>query len=375
MKKEKNQAYGLAATNMKIKYILSKIKEHGISYSIRKIFNNFSFGKFPETINVEIMTICNLKCKHCRVTYHGNLIPGVKLEMMELDLFRKIVDRISLLVKHASIFQFSTIEPLFHGKIFEMMDYVSQYNKHISYPILSNGMMLNEDNILNLCSRNVPSVTISLDGCRKETVESFKTGADFNQIVTNIKLIKKLSKGKIVVNTVFVATIKNISELLEYIDFCSGLGITSIFVNGFFSYLPELSNLCLYSRTGNNKVYELFIKAYERAKEKGIFIQFPSLIAKPKGCGLTSFMCIDENGNVSPCIHLARKTPFSLFSNSKIVSPVIYGNVLRDEPYSLWNNKEYVSFRKKLMRSEIPDECSLCADAYGVICSNRKLTP
>lgn len=375
MKKEKKPAFGLAATNIKIKYILSKIKEHGISYSLRKIFHNFSFGKFPETINIEIMTICNLKCKHCRVTYHGNLIPGVKLEMMELDLFKKIVDRISLLIKHAAIFQFSTIEPLFHKKIFEMMDYVSRYNKHISYPMLSNGMMLNEDNILNLCSRNVPSITISLDGCRRETVESFKTGADFDRIIYNIKLINKLSKSRFVVNTVFVATSKNIEELLEYVDFCSDLGIANIFVNGFFSYLPELSDLCLYTRTGNSKVYELFIKAYEKAREKGIFIQFPSLIAKPRGCGLTSYMCIDENGNVAPCIHLARETPFSLFSNSKIISPVIYGNVLENDPNSIWNNKEYVKFRNKLRHCEIPNECTLCADAYGVICSNRKLTP
>jgi MoaA/NifB/PqqE/SkfB family radical SAM enzyme len=236
-------------------------------------------------------------------------------------------------------------------------------------------MLLNEENIINLCSRNVPSVTVSLDGCKKKTVELFKTGLDFDRVVSNVKLLRKIARKNIGINTVFVATSANIGELIEYVDFCSDLGVDRIFVNGFLSYFPETSSLCLYSKTGNTKTYELFIKAYERAKEKGIFIQFPSLTAKPMGCGLTSYMCIDESGNVSPCIHLARKTPFALFSNTKVASPVIYGNVLDDEPVYIWNKKEYAEFRRKLKHQEIPGECALCADAYGVICSNRKLVP
>ena len=358
-----------------VKDILTKVQKYGISNSLKRVSNKFLKRNFPAGINVEIMTICNLRCKHCRVTYHGGLIPGVKLGMMEFDLFKKIIDRISLLVKRANVFQFSTIEPLFHKRIFEMMDYVSQFNTDITYPLLSNGMLLDEGKIRNLSSRNVPSVAISLDGCKKKTVESFKTGMDFDKVVNNIRLLKRIAGKKIKVSTVFVATSLNVGELIDYVDFCSDLGVDCIFVNGFLSYLPESSNLCLYSKTGNTKIYELFVKAYEKAKERGISILFPSLTAKPMGCECTSCLCIDESGNVSPCIHLARKTPFALFSNITVASPVIYGNILNDDPLSVWNKKEYVDFRKKLKRSEIPNECALCADAYGVICSNKKLAP
>ncbi|MFA5335579.1 MAG: radical SAM protein [Candidatus Omnitrophota bacterium] len=353
---------------MDIKYILSKIKENGIRGSIRKISNRYS--AFPKSINVEIMTVCNLKCKHCRVTYHGSLIPDVKPGMMELDHFKKIVDRIPSLIRKTVTFQFSSIEPLFHKDLFAMMDYVSGYNRHISFPILTNGMLLNEKNVEGLCSRNVPSVTVSLDGCRKETVESFKTGSDFDRVTGNIRSAREGSKGKFLLNTIFVATASNINELVEYVDFCSGLGIDTIFVNGFLSYKQESSRLSLFSKAGNPEVYGIFLKANERARESGIKIQFPFLTAKPRGCDAHSNMYIGENGEVAACMHLARRTPLVLFSDSKINPPVIYGNVFEEDPERIWNKREFSDFRNRHKRGEVPDECAFCGEAYGVIVSN-----
>ena len=290
--------------------------------------------------------------------------------MMDLGLFEKIVERVSPLIKKAVIFQFSSIEPLFHKDLFAMMDCVSRHNRHITFPILTNGMLLNESNVAKLSSRNVPSVTVSLDGCRKETVESFKTGADFDKIVGHIGSLKKISKRKIQLNTIFVATSSNVNELLEYVDFCSGLGVDNIFVNGFLSYRPELSRLSLYSKTGNTEVYGSFLKAQERARKRGISIQFPYLTAKARGCDAYAHMYIGENGDVSPCMHLARKTPFALFSETSVSSPVIYGNVLKDDPVSIWKKKEFSEFRNRQKRGEIPESCGYCGEAYGVIVSN-----
>lgn len=353
---------------MDIKYILSKIEENGISNSLRKTLNRFS--SFPKCINVEIMTVCNLKCKHCRVTYHGSLIPDVKPGMMDLGFFKKIVDRSSGLISKAVVFQFSSIEPLFHKELFAMMDYVCRHNRNISFPILSNGMLLDENNIANLCARNVPSITVSLDGFKKATVESFKTGSDFERIVNNIKLVKKVSKRKISLNTIFVATTFNVKELLEYVDFCGDLGVDTIFVNGFLSYKPESSGLSLYSKNGNPEIYSLFLKAGEKARKKGVSIQFPYLLARRRGCDAYPNMHIGENGDVSACMHLARQTPLVLFSDARINPPVIYGNVFKEDPLDIWRKKEFLEFRKKHQRGDVPEECSFCGEAYGVIVSN-----
>lgn len=354
-----------------INYYIKKMRKLGIRKTINSGYSKLRFSSYPYVINVEIMSKCNLKCAHCRVTYHGNIMKDVNPEFMDFEHFTKIVDRISHLIKKAHSFQFSTVEPLFHKDLFRMMDYVTKYNKAILYPFLSNGMLLTEKNIKELLKRNVPSITISLDGCKKETVESFKTNINFDRVVSNIKLLKKLCQNKIEVYVVFVATKENISELVEYVDFCKYLNVDRILVNGFLSFLPENSHLYLYSKQGNPEVQKIFQCAYDKAKKQNISIEFPSLIAKPSGCGLYSHMNINEEGDVSPCMLLVRKTPFELFSRSAMVEPVIWGNIFEDDPLSIWRSKKSVQFRKMLRNKIIPDKCSLCADAYGVICSNR----
>ena len=198
---------------------------------------------YPEAIVLEIMNKCNLKCKHCRVTYYGNVMDDVDPIFMEYEYFTKIVDRISPLIRKAYRFQFSTVEPLYHKDIFRMMDYVSKYNKNIDLGILSNGMLLNERNINELMRRNVSSIAISLDGYKKETVEAFKTNVNFDRLISNIRLLAKICKNRIEVNAVFVATRANIDELVEYVGFCKSLGIDRILVNGFQSFFHDFSHL------------------------------------------------------------------------------------------------------------------------------------
>ena len=354
-----------------INYYIKKLKKLGIKQSINLGYSRLMYSSYPYVINVEIMNQCNLQCEHCRVTYHGNIMEDVNPEFMDFEYFTKIIDRISHLIKKAYSFQFSTVEPLFHKDIFKMMDYVSKYNKGIEYPLLSNGMLLTEKNIKELLKRNISTISISLDGCKKDTVESFKTNTNFDRVVRNIKLLKKLCQNKIEVNVVFVATKENVNELVQFVDFCKNLNIDRILVNGFLSFLPKNSYLYLYSKQGNREVQKIFQLAYDNAKRKNIDIEFPSLIAKPSGCGLHSHMNINEKGDVSPCILLARKTPFELFSKSATVKPVIWGNIFDDDPLSIWKSKKSVQFRKMLKNKVVPNECSLCPDAYGVICSNR----
>lgn len=360
----------------KFKYYIDKLNKLGVRKSVKLAYTKKIRTSYPHMINVEIMTKCNLKCRHCRVTYHGNLIKDVESGFMDFIFFTKIIDRMAPLMRKALSFQFSTIEPLFHRDIFRMMDYVSSYNKHIEFPILSNGMLLSEKNIAGLLMRNVPSISISLDGCTAETVESFKTNTDFHRVVGNISLLKKMdTKHKIELNVVFVATKNNIHELYNFVEFAKKLGVDRILVNGFLSFLPENAHLYLYTKKGNSEIQKIFQLTYEKAKQENIDIEFPSLTAIPRGCAYTSIMNVDETGNVSPCILLARKTPFELFGKSHIVDPVIFGNIFTNDPIFMWREEKFVHFRNMLKNNIVPRECSLCADAYGVSCSNRDLSP
>ena len=52
-------------------------------------------------------------------------------------------------------------------------------------------MLLNERNIIKLKKRMPIDLGVSLDGCKKETVEKIKTGVNYDRVIRNMKLLKK----------------------------------------------------------------------------------------------------------------------------------------------------------------------------------------
>src|SRR4029077_16986898 len=126
--------------------------------------------------------------------------------------------RIEPAVKRAEYFQFSTFEELLHKRLFDMMDRVLEINPRIQFPIHSNTMIADDAKLERLRKFPISEFTVSLDGMKKETVESFKTGATFDVVVERLKKIVSLD-WKALVGVVFVAHKNNIAELPDYVDF------------------------------------------------------------------------------------------------------------------------------------------------------------
>ena len=51
---------------------------------------------------------------------------------------------------------------------------------------------------------------VSLDGCKKETVEKIKTGVKYDRVIRNMKLLQKHDMS---VRTIFVSSKDNIDEV------------------------------------------------------------------------------------------------------------------------------------------------------------------
>lgn len=331
------------------------------------IRSNYPFKyQYPSQITIEIMDICNLKCSHCYLQSQVKSSPS--RGFMDYDFFEQIIKRISPLIKRAYHVNFLSVESLFHKRIFDMIDLVRKQNRNVGMSIITNGMLLDEKKIDRLLERDIHSITFSLDGWKKETVESFKRGTDFDRVVINIKRARERSKDKFNLTTNFVAHKRNIHELLNYIDFCKSLGISRIHINGFVSYSPEMRDYCLYSWEGNKEVDELFRQAKQKARTLGIILNYESTKLQPRGCNLFSRMYIDINGNIVSCVLLSVKTQLVLLDKVGFTEPIIWGNVFEEDPCNIWRSKASVDFRRLLYEDKLPKECSLCAIGYGVIC-------
>ena len=318
---------------------------------------------YPPAITIEIMNICNLKCRHCYRQFQSHSDIG----FMDYDFFKKIITKLSPLINKAKQVNFLSVEALFHPRIFEMIDFIFEQNRDVTIDINTNGMLLTDDRISNLVKRKIYNINISLDGCNKETIESFKTGVDFESVVYNIKNLKKRGNAAVCIGTIFVAHKGNIDEVMDYIDFCKILGISVINITGFLPYTLQMADCCLYSEVGIKKIDELFLKAKQKAENLGMRILIRGTKIKPGGCVAAHTMYIDKYANVVPCVSLGRKTPMVLCGRTSMSEQVIWGNILKDEPYKIWTSKASVDFRRLLYDKKLPRECALCAIGQSVI--------
>lgn len=290
---------------------------------------------------------------------------------MEYETFCRYINRIADIIPFCKEFMFSSVEPLIHPDLFRMMDYLSEMNSHIEFPIQTNGMLLNANIIDQLSYRNVPWVSIALDGITQRSASFFKTGTDFQKVCAHIKMLRKKLPSNRIIRTVFVAHTENISELTRYVRFCKELGVDAIDVNGLFCYNAAFTPYALYGPDGNSDAGKIFQEAKDIGEEIGIHIQVPYLIPHYIGCEWKDVLCIDEEGNVNPCVMLAKKTPFFFLNACTKGSVINFGNILKEEIQDIWNKKEFVNFRDKVNSAQAPMECQLCAEGYGVVCSNR----
>lgn len=326
--------------------------------------------EYPVHIIVNTVTACNLKCEHCFITNYGIEIPDAHNNIMHFEKFLKILDRIAPAVKHAEYFQFSTFEELMHKRLFDMMDAVLRINPKIQFPIHSNTMLATTEKLEKLATYPVSEFTVSLDGMKKETVEAFKTGATFETIVETLQRALRLP-WQAKVGVVFVAHRDNIAELPDYVDWVHDMGIQTIYVNNLLSFTPKFRDKYLYTRTGNTEAERIFNEAIARVERNGQTIYMPGLTPEAKGCSIVEAVYIDQHGDVSPCDFLAERTPFELLGETKQGEPIRFGNVLEEDLLSIYRSPAVRAFRDAHRHASIPEPCTHCIDAYGLMCSKR----
>ena len=326
---------------------------------------------YPYYISIQTVSACNLKCRHCFINdYHTEIHDGV-IKIMKFHEFVLVAERLRPMIEHASFFNFSTFEAILNKNLFKMMDLILEINPRMQFPFLSNTMELSAEKIAQLEKYPVSEINISLDGYTKKTVEDFKTEVVFEKIIETIRLLRNSAlKDKLAVT--FVAHRNNIHELPDYVDFVHQFGIRQIYVSNILSFTSNLAPLALYTPEGNPQAQEFFDEAVRRAKKNKLTISMPLLKPKLSGCQSTETFFVDSNGNVAPCDFLAVTTPFTLWGDTVRNPPVIFGNIFKDDPLQIYRHPGFKKFREAhQLGKELPQQCTHCIDAYGLMCSNR----
>lgn len=145
---------------------------------------------FPDHVDIEISTLCNMKCPMC-YTNTEVFKKHVSQQFMPFDLFKKIVDECS---RHNiySIRLSLRGESLIHPDIVAMVEYAKKQGvREIS--TLTNGLALTPDLFEQLLNAGLTWLTISVDGM-DETYEKIRKPARFSDILSKIKACHKIKQ-------------------------------------------------------------------------------------------------------------------------------------------------------------------------------------
>jgi len=325
----------------------------------------------PVYLTIGTTNRCNLRCRMC---FRQNIkIDPATLIDMDSKLFEKIAGECFPYIKTIA-FSVSG-EPLLANNISEMIELAKKYE--IKLEITSNAALMNNDELIKKLVRTLSVLTVSFDGATKETYESIRIGAKYDEVLSNITRFNKyrnelptVSRPKLGFS--FVLMRSNIEEFPDFIRLAHKLqadfiGSVHVVIHG-----PNFKNeesLIFHKDLANEKLKE----AQEVAMNLGINLSTPPLytLAKEQYADPLYTLAKENVGDEAEkqvmikCPYLWKRSWIEMNGDVKpccigIGDVPIMGNIRNSSFSEIWNGEIYNNMRKGILTGQPFDVCKHC---------------
>ena len=141
----------------------------------------------PLHLLIEPVSSCNLRCTMCFQVDESFSGDQKFMGMMDIELFKKIIDD-AYLNGIKALTLASRGEPTLHPKLGEMLEYCT--GKFFELKINTNATRLNEKLIHQILQSGVTDMVFSIDSFEKEEYESIRVLGIFEDVLNNVKKFK-----------------------------------------------------------------------------------------------------------------------------------------------------------------------------------------
>lgn len=302
---------------------------------------------YPLHLNIVPTKLCNIKCVFC-IQY----VTGGEKEL-SLENFKIIAKRLFPYAKMAHFV--SGGEPFLNENFLIFLSICRDY--HIPARVSTNGMLLSEKICGELIKNDCLKVLrFSFDGAKKETLESLRSGIDYDKVIENMRLLaglkEKRGRNDLTLLIRYTLMKSNAEELPDLIRVAGKWGIDTIqacylnIANGIHKedslfYHPKLTKRILQESA-----------AVAKTEKIQLILPEPMTQAKIRPCRHPwQFIKIDPDGSVRFC--------YKAWDN-----PI--GNFFSEDFFALWNSPCYQLIRKTV-NSEKPyfKYCRICSWRRG----------
>ncbi len=183
----------------------------------------------PDAVQINFTFRCNLRCKMCSMYNQMRFLEsqGRNTEI-DSDVFRKVIKEARDIGTKTVLFIGG--EPFVRTDLFDLIGYTKTLK--LNPIIVTNGILLNEENIQKCFETGVEWLSISIDAASDNIFSKIRGENVLSKIINNIELLNKLKrdKNRNSPKIVTVCTIMddNLEELSDVVNLCKRLEITKI---------------------------------------------------------------------------------------------------------------------------------------------------
>ena len=172
--------------------------------SWKESFDKRDYGAFPVNLDVSVTNHCNIKCTMCTRTiaradmelWNSGKFFDPHLQYLDLDTYKKVIDEGVDKGLYAVHLTGHDGEPTMHKQLPEMIEYAKKKGI-IDIYTHSNAVILHKRNLIDRILDAQPHrIVFSVDSPVKETFESIRVGAKYDQVVSNIRNFIKRKKER-----------------------------------------------------------------------------------------------------------------------------------------------------------------------------------
>ena len=142
--------------------------------------------KYPDQINIETASVCNLRCSCCP---HGvSTVPMRLTGVMTIETFHQVLSHIDIPIKRAFLHMHG--EPFLNSNITTFVEELS--HRHIAVNLFSNAVAVDEANLDAIINMSQVTMSFSTDLLGQEYYERMRVGAHYTDTLNKLDIINAL---------------------------------------------------------------------------------------------------------------------------------------------------------------------------------------
>lgn len=135
----------------------------------------------PRLVSIELTNACNADCIMCSRKYMKR-----KVRHMPLRLAEHVIDECKK-AKVRGINLFWMGESLMHPHLDDILQYAKRVIPNIPIGLNTNGSLLTDERATIILNSTIGGISVSVDGCTKETYEAIRKNLSYDQVRNNVE--------------------------------------------------------------------------------------------------------------------------------------------------------------------------------------------